>query len=86
MPISPAFAVALAFNEAIIRRDADALAVLMTDDHTFVDSANKVVASKPERLPHQDRTDPAWSDCAVDDEDVVHTARHTVRVTRAPVL
>jgi hypothetical protein len=38
--------VALAFNEAITRRDADALAVMMTEDHSFVDSANKVIAGR----------------------------------------
>jgi uncharacterized protein (TIGR02246 family) len=36
----------LAFNEAINRRDLDALADLMTDDHTFVDSAGSVLAGK----------------------------------------
>ena len=42
--LEPAIAVAHAFKEAITRRDADALAVLMTEDHSFVDSANKVFA------------------------------------------
>jgi hypothetical protein len=31
--------VVIAFNEAINRRDLAAVAALMTDDHTFVDSA-----------------------------------------------
>jgi ketosteroid isomerase-like protein len=34
------------FNEAINRQDVDALAALMTDDHTFVDSANRAVSGK----------------------------------------
>jgi ketosteroid isomerase-like protein len=36
----------IAFNEAINRRDLEALAAQMTDDHTFVDSAGSVVAGK----------------------------------------
>jgi uncharacterized protein (TIGR02246 family) len=39
-------AVAAAFNEAINARDLDRLAALMTDDHTFVDSAGGTVAGK----------------------------------------
>jgi ketosteroid isomerase-like protein len=35
-----------AFNEAINRRDLRALAELMTEDHTFIDSAGGVVSSK----------------------------------------
>jgi uncharacterized protein (TIGR02246 family) len=42
--------VVIAFNEAINRRDLDALAELMTDDHRFVDSAGSVVAGKDEVL------------------------------------
>jgi ketosteroid isomerase-like protein len=42
--------VVVAFNEAINRRDLDALAELMTDDHRFVDSAGSVVAGKDEVL------------------------------------
>ena len=41
---------------------------------------------EPERLPHQDRADPAGSDRAVDDEDVVHAARHAVGLASAAVL
>ncbi|GAB3431561.1 nuclear transport factor 2 family protein [Flindersiella endophytica] len=40
-------AVAEAFNAAINARDLDRLAGLMTDDHTFVDSAGETVAGKP---------------------------------------
>jgi uncharacterized protein (TIGR02246 family) len=40
----------IAFNEAINRRDVGALAELMTDDHTFVDSAGSVLAGKDEVL------------------------------------
>src|SRR6476619_6024011 len=39
-----------------------------------------------ERLPHHDRADSVRYDCAVDDQDVVHAARHTVGLARAPVL
>lgn len=38
------------FNEAIHRQDVDALAALMTDDHTFIDSANKAVSGKDKVL------------------------------------
>jgi uncharacterized protein (TIGR02246 family) len=38
--------VAIAFNEAINSRDLEALAALMTDDHTFVDPAGTVVAGR----------------------------------------
>ena len=44
---SETVAVAAAFNEAINTRDLDRLAGLMTDDHTFVDSAGGTVAGKP---------------------------------------
>jgi ketosteroid isomerase-like protein len=37
---------AIAFNEAINRRDLDALAGLMTDDHTFVDSGGAVISGR----------------------------------------
>jgi ketosteroid isomerase-like protein len=42
--------VAIAFNEAINRRDLEALAALMTDDHTFVDSGGSVLAGKDDVL------------------------------------
>ncbi len=38
--------VVIAFNEAVNRRDLEALAALITDDHTFVDSAGSVLAGK----------------------------------------
>jgi ketosteroid isomerase-like protein len=41
---------AIAFNEAINRRDLDALEALMTDDHTFIDSDDNVLAGKEEVL------------------------------------
>jgi ketosteroid isomerase-like protein len=37
---------ALQFNECINNRDIDGLAALMTDDHTFIDSANSAVEGK----------------------------------------
>jgi len=46
--------VVIAFNEAVNRRDLEALAALMTDDHTFVDSAGSVLAGKDDVLA-------AWS-------------------------
>jgi uncharacterized protein (TIGR02246 family) len=42
----PSRRVVIAFNEAINRRDLDALAELMTDDHRFIDTAGTVVAGK----------------------------------------
>jgi ketosteroid isomerase-like protein len=36
----------IAFNEAINRRDLDALAGLMTEDHAFVDTAGGAVTGK----------------------------------------
>ena len=36
------------FNACINGRDLDGLARLMTDDHTFIDAAEGVVAGKPE--------------------------------------
>jgi ketosteroid isomerase-like protein len=42
--------VAVRFNDAINGRDLDALARLMTDDHTFVDSAGGAVTGKAECL------------------------------------
>jgi ketosteroid isomerase-like protein len=45
---------AIAFNEAINRRDLDALAGLMTDDHAFIDSEDNVLVGKAEVLE-------AWS-------------------------
>jgi hypothetical protein len=41
---------ALAFNEAINRRELAALGRLMTDDHAFIDSDANVVAGKDEAL------------------------------------
>jgi ketosteroid isomerase-like protein len=39
-------ALTLKFNEHINNRDLDGLAVLMTDDHTFVDTANHAIRGK----------------------------------------
>jgi ketosteroid isomerase-like protein len=39
-------AAARAYNDAINRRDLGALAALMTDDHTFIDSAGTAFAGK----------------------------------------
>jgi ketosteroid isomerase-like protein len=41
---------AIAFNEAINRRDLHSLSRLMTDDHTFIDSDDNVLAGKEEVL------------------------------------
>jgi ketosteroid isomerase-like protein len=41
---------AIAFNEAINRRDLDTLRQLMTDDHAFIDSEGTVLAGKTEVL------------------------------------
>jgi endonuclease VIII len=41
---------ALAFNDAINRRDLDALGRLMADDHRFIDSDDNVLAGKAEVL------------------------------------
>jgi ketosteroid isomerase-like protein len=38
--------IALHFNECINRRDIDGLAALMTEDHTFIDTANHSVQGK----------------------------------------
>ena len=43
-------AVVGAFNDAINRRDLDALAALMTDDHVFTDAAGGHVDGKPSCL------------------------------------
>jgi ketosteroid isomerase-like protein len=40
----------VAFNEAINRRDLEALERLMTDGHAYVDSEDNVVAGKAEAL------------------------------------
>jgi ketosteroid isomerase-like protein len=45
-----AAATVLAFNEAITQRDVAALARLMTDDHTFIDSDENLVSGKEEVL------------------------------------
>jgi ketosteroid isomerase-like protein len=42
--------IAVAFNEAINRRDLHALGRLMTDDHTFIDPDDNVIAGKGEVL------------------------------------
>jgi ketosteroid isomerase-like protein len=46
VPASPQ-AVTVAFNTCINERDLDGLADLMTDDHTFADSAGGTVQGKP---------------------------------------
>jgi ketosteroid isomerase-like protein len=42
----PSNSPAIAFNEAINRRDLSALEELMTDDHAFIDSADGAVTGK----------------------------------------
>jgi ketosteroid isomerase-like protein len=41
---------AIAFNDAINRRDLESLAGLMTDDHAFIDSDDTVLAGKEQVL------------------------------------
>jgi ketosteroid isomerase-like protein len=43
-------AVAVRFNDGINGQDLDALAALMTDDHTFVDSGGGAIAGKDDCL------------------------------------
>ena len=45
-PIAYDGGAALAFNDAITRGDLEALAGLMTDDHTFIDSAGTVLSGR----------------------------------------
>jgi ketosteroid isomerase-like protein len=40
-------ALTLQFNEHINSRDLDGLATLMTDDHTFIDTAGHAIRGKP---------------------------------------
>jgi ketosteroid isomerase-like protein len=42
--------VVVEFHEAINRQDRDGLAALMTDDHAFIDSANKAISGKDKVL------------------------------------
>ena len=42
--------ITLQFNEAITNQDIDGLAVLMTDDHVFIDSANTEFRGKDKAL------------------------------------
>ena len=42
--------VAVAFNDSINHRDLDGLAALMTDDHTFIDTAGGSVTGKRDCL------------------------------------
>src|SRR5262249_3974990 len=46
--------IALQFNDCINRRDLDGLAALLTDDHTFIDSAHAAIHGK-------ERVVEAWS-------------------------
>ena len=43
-------ALTVAFNEHINNRDLDGLAKLMTDDHTFIDTADHVIRGKADCL------------------------------------
>jgi ketosteroid isomerase-like protein len=43
-------AIALQFNEYINKQNIDGLATLMTDDHTFIDSANNIIHGKEKSL------------------------------------
>jgi ketosteroid isomerase-like protein len=42
----PLVTIALQFNACINARDLEGLAALITDDHTFIDSANNIVRGK----------------------------------------
>ena len=44
-PIDPK-TIALQFNECINRRDLEGLVNLMTDNHTFIDSANNIITGR----------------------------------------
>lgn len=46
--------IVLQFNEYINKQNLDGLAALMTDDHTFIDSANNIIHGKEKMLE-------AWS-------------------------
>ena len=43
-------AIVLQFNEYINKQNIDGLAALMTDDHTFIDSANNIIHGKEKSL------------------------------------
>ncbi|WP_440947359.1 nuclear transport factor 2 family protein [Methanosarcina sp. T3] len=43
-------AIVLQFNEYINKQKIDELATLMTDDHTFIDSANNIIHGKEKTL------------------------------------
>jgi ketosteroid isomerase-like protein len=43
-------ATVLQFNEYINKQNLDGLATLMTDDHTFIDSANNIIHGKEKSL------------------------------------
>jgi ketosteroid isomerase-like protein len=47
---SRAHRAAVAFNDAINRRDLESLAALMTDGHTFIDTDDNVLSGKDEVL------------------------------------
>ena len=53
---------AIAFNEAINRRDLDSLDRLMADDHTFIDSDDNVLSGKEEVLKAWEGFFEAFSD------------------------
>ena len=47
--------IAIQFNDYITRRDADALAEMMTDDHTFIDSNNNIIRGRMENKKNWER-------------------------------
>ena len=53
---------AIAFNEAINRRDLDSLDRLMADDHTFIDSDDNVLSGKEDVLKAWEGFFEAFSD------------------------
>jgi ketosteroid isomerase-like protein len=73
---------ALAFNDAITRRDLSALRELMTEDHTFVDSDANVVAGAKSVLDAWQGFFAAfpdyrnvWEDVRLDGDAVIATGR-----------
>ncbi|HKO86863.1 MAG TPA: nuclear transport factor 2 family protein [Actinomycetota bacterium] len=50
MRASRAHRAAVAFNDAINRRDLESLRTLMTDDHAFIDADDILISGKDEVL------------------------------------
>jgi ketosteroid isomerase-like protein len=74
---------AVAFNEALNRRDLDALDRLMTDDHTFIDSDDNVLAGKEKVLKGWKRFFDAFPDYRNDWSTVTPTGGTLTAVGRS---